>query len=133
MRSKPSFFDLLFLCLRSKCPVCQTGQLFRPYSEIQSVGEIFVPLSHCPECNFEFKRETGYYSGVLTPTLPILSFIFALFLTLTYYLILKPEDINELALVSGISFLLGFVILIRPSIAIFISIDHAISPPNKSK
>ena len=123
------FFDILFLCLRSKCPICSKGSLFAPFFEINSLSEIFFPLKKCAQCQFIFKREPGYYSGALMPTLSILSAFTGLFFAGIYYLVYRPKEFNETIFAGIIGAFFGMILFMRTSIAIFISIDHAISPP----
>ena len=129
-KQQKTFFDILILCLRSKCPVCVEGMLFSPIFEISSLGEIFLPLKCCPRCKFKFKREPGYYFGVLTPTLSILSLMSGVIFVIFYYLIFKPQDMNELLPALAVGMCFGMVALVRPSIAIFVSIDHSVCPPS---
>lgn len=123
------FFDILSLCFRSKCPICSKGRLFAPFFEINSLSEIFFPLKKCVLCQFIFKREPGYYSGALMPTLSILSAFTGLSFSAIYYLVYRPEEFNETILAGIIGALFGMILFMRASIMIFISIDHAISPP----
>jgi hypothetical protein len=129
MGRERSFFDLLSLCLRSRCPVCEKGRLFLPLPKVRSVAELCLPPKNCDHCGFCFRREPGYYFGVLTPALPILSLLTALVFVIGDYLIFRPEDPHDLLPVAAAGTLFGLVFNIRNAIAIYISFDHALDPP----
>jgi len=129
MNDQKSYFDILTLCLRSRCPVCRQGDLFLPFSRARSFSELILPPKNCNQCGFQFNREPGYYVGVITPTLPILSLATGLVFVIVTYLFFRPEDPYDLAPIGGLGVAVGFILFWRTSIAIFISFDHAICPP----
>jgi len=128
-----SFFDLLFLCLQSKCPVCAEGKLFARFWSFKSDGPIFLPLEYCSVCGFKFNREPGYLSGCFFPILPIIALFVAALFAATAYFILKLDP-DEIVVATLLGAVVGFIIFFRTAIAIFIAIDHAIHPTeNKEK
>jgi hypothetical protein len=130
---KLDFFDILRLCLSSKCPVCGKGKLFSPLLQVQTVGEIFFPLRQCERCSFVYKREPGYYSGILMPTLSILASMTGIFFAAIDYFVFRPEEIIDVVIAAGFGVAFGMLFFIRTSIAIFMSFDHALCPPGNSK
>lgn len=129
MNKGRSYFNILALCLRSRCPVCGRGRLFLPLYRVGSFSELILPPEKCDRCGFRFRREPGYYFGVITPTLPILSLATGLAFVIVDYLCLKPEDPRDLIPIGGLGAVAGLILFWRTSIAIFISFDHAIFPP----
>jgi len=129
MTTERSFFEILSLCLRSRCPVCAKGHLFRPFHQIGSLANLCMPPDKCDCCGFRFRREPGYYFGVLTPVLPMLSLATGLVFVIASYLWGRPTNATELLPAGAIGTAIGFVFCFRPAIAIFISFDHAIDPP----
>ena len=129
MNEEKSFFEILSLCLHSRCPVCKKGALFQPLSRLNSPVDFFLPLKNCDQCGFRFGREPGYYFGVLTPTLPILSLATGLVFVVGGYLLFHPEDPHDLIPMGALGVAIGFILFWRASIAIFMSFDHAIDPP----
>lgn len=129
MSSSKSFFQILSLCLRSICPVCGQGRLFVSIFKLRSVTDFFLPPHHCQSCGFQFRREAGYYFGVLTPLLPLFSLATGLCFVLAYYLTVRPEDPYQLLLPGALGTACGFIFFFRSAIAIYISLDHAIDPP----
>ena len=85
MSSEKSFLEILFLCLRSRCPVCGQGSLFTPITKIRTIRDLCLPPECCCHCQFLFRREPGYYFGVLTPVLPILSLLTGLIFVGVYF------------------------------------------------
>ena len=121
-----TFIDRLFLCLRSRCPVCTKGRLFNSLWRINTLNEIFLPVRTCPNCGFRFEREAGYYFGCVFPILPILSLFPAIIFAAVSYFYFKMEP-NEVAFSAVLGALFGFIIFFRLSVAIYIAIDHSIS------
>ena len=129
MDRKKSFFNILSLCLRGLCPVCSCGLLFTPLAKVSSMAQLCIPAERCNYCHFEFCREPGYYFGVLTPLLPILSLMTGLAFVAISYFVWPPEEPTELLLPGLIGTVIGMILFFRPTIAFYISVDHAINPP----
>lgn len=125
-----SFGEILSRCLHSKCPVCGTGRLFAKLTRLGSLRDFFLPLEECEFCHFHFARQPGYYLGVVTPILPILALavgaIFAVFAYLVFDL-----DLNTILSWGSVGLGIGFILLFRTAVAIYVSIDHAVDPPTK--
>ena len=132
MKNEADFFRNLSLCLRSRCPVCEKGRLFNSLIGIESLTEIFLPVKECSVCKFHFEREPGYYFGCVFPILPILSLGPAILFPAICYFYFNM-DLNSVAVSSVLGALFGFVVFFRLSVAIYIAIDHSISPPKKLK
>ncbi len=115
-------------CLRHQCPVCLNGRLYAKLAETRRIHDLIFPLEFCPSCHFRFAREPGYYVGIITPLLPILSLgTGAIFAALAYFF--SNGDVDT-ALISGaIGLGLGFILLFRTSIAIYVAIDHLVNRP----
>ena len=126
---KKTFFDILSLCLRSKCPVCSHGHLFAPLLRINSIPSFFYPRKKCDHCGFKFNREPGYYFGVIMPTLPILSLGVGLIFFGVSYFPLRSE-IREALWAGVLGVFIGLVSFFRTAVAIYMSIDHALDPPS---
>ncbi len=131
MTGQKSFFEILSLCLRSTCPVCGSGPLFKAITKARKAREFFLPLKSCKHCGFLFGREPGYYFGVLTPLLPMMSLgVGLVFAGATYGLL--ETDLSGVLAGGAVGIVLGFFGFFRTSIAIYIALDHAIDPPASS-
>jgi uncharacterized protein (DUF983 family) len=124
-----NFFDLLSLCLRSRCPVCGKGRLFVPYWKVNQIRDFFLPPLACNQCQFQYRREPGYYFGVLTPTLSILAVMSGIVCAGIAYFLFQIE-IPDVVLLSLLGLCGGVFVFFRTAIAVFIAFDHAIDPPS---
>lgn len=98
--------------------MCGQGRLF----------ELFLPPDRCEVCRFQFARQPGYYFGVLTPILPILSLMTGIFFAGVSYFGFH-EAIDSVLVSGGVGIAVGFGAFFRTAIAIYIALDHAIDPP----
>ncbi len=130
INKKKSLFQILSSYFRFRCPVCSQGDLYIPITRVRSFTQLCLPPEQCNVCHFRFRREPGYYFGVLTPLLPILSLMTGLVTTSIYYFTLRPEDPFQLLLPAIAGTAIGFVLFFRPAIAFYIHLDHAIDPPS---
>jgi uncharacterized protein (DUF983 family) len=126
--SRKGFADLLFLCLRSRCPVCERGRLFTPLARCRSARALCLPPVRCEVCGFQFGREPGYYFGVLTPVLPILALGTGVFFAGVAFLLFHCDPADAL-LWGAAGLLFGLAFFMRAAIGVFVAIDHAIDPP----
>lgn len=124
-----SFFEIFWLCLRSRCPVCGNGRLFVPLMELSSPVDLWEPAKKCRICKFTYRREPGYFFGAVIPVLPILSIVAGLFSAGVYYLFLRPSEVDEVLPSGAAGMALGFILFYRVTIALYISFDHTIDPP----
>lgn len=129
MKAERTFTEILSLCLRSRCPVCAQGQLFVPLLQVRSLAHLLMPPNRCATCSFQFRRESGYYFGVLTPLLPIFSLATGLVFVATYFLWTRTTNAMDLLRPGAIGTGIGFILFFRPALAIFITLDHAVDPP----
>jgi hypothetical protein len=130
MNHRPSFLNILFRTLTSKCPVCGEGKLFSKLNDVQSGTDLFIPLKNCNRCQFQFARQSGYYFGVVTPVLPILALFTGAFFAGTSYFGFHTEAEDALYW-GGAGIIVGVFLFFRPAIALYIAIDHAIDPPQE--
>ncbi|MDR3606391.1 MAG: hypothetical protein P4M08_03310 [Oligoflexia bacterium] len=122
---------VLSRCLRSKCPVCGQGRLFASPADIRNFSEIFLPLKKCSACGFRFSRQPGYYFGAVTPILPILALMTGtIFAGVSYFGLHQELDAVIMSGATGV--ILGFILLFRTAIAIYIALDHAVDPPESA-
>jgi hypothetical protein len=90
--------------------------------------ELLLPLEECGSCRFKYSREPGYYFGVVTPVLPILSLMTgALFAATAFFLI--RTDLDGVLAAGAFGIAVGFAGFFRTAIALYIALDHAIAPP----
>lgn len=130
MNGDASFFVILSRSLSSKCPVCGQGRLFSKLSRLQQLSDLFLPLKQCEICSFRFGRQPGYYLGVVTPILPFLSLMTgAIFAGTTYFGF--HQDLETVLTWGAVGVGIGFLLLFRTAIAVYVALDHAIDPPKK--
>ena len=130
MNEGASFFVILSRTLSSKCPACGRGRLFSKLSRPQRFADLFLPLKRCEACGFRFGRQPGYYFGVITPVLPILSLMMGATLAgVTYFGFHQEIEIVFTWGAAGVG--IGFLIFFRTAIAVYVALDHAIDPPKR--
>lgn len=49
--------------LSNKCPHCNSGNVFKPASLLKF--RVVEMNHHCPECGYNFERESGFYWGAM--------------------------------------------------------------------
>jgi uncharacterized protein (DUF983 family) len=64
------FLTLLARALRLRCPACGRGKLFH---------HIFRMYERCPNCDYHFEREEGYFSSAMAINIVVSEFIVAAF------------------------------------------------------
>ena len=90
-----------------------------------------MPAENCNVCGFKFAREPGYYFGVLTPTLSLLSLgVGALFALSALFLV--GLHIPTVLAAGAVGIGIGTIGFFRTAIAIFISFDHLVDPPSQA-
>ena len=62
MKKSKNGQSILINILNEKCPKCDKGDVFK-----KKVGLLKMPKMHetCPECNYRFEREPGYFIGAM--------------------------------------------------------------------
>jgi uncharacterized protein (DUF983 family) len=73
----------LFRALRRRCPVCGHPKIFSGYFTLKRV---------CPNCDYEFAREEGYWVGAVIMNLAVTEGIF--FVVLVATVIATAPDVN---------------------------------------
>ena len=127
-----SFPTLLSRTLRSRCPACGQGRLFCPFLRAEKIADLFFPAGPCDVCAFRFKRQPGYYFGVITPILPILSLLSGGgFAGMAYFGF--HRDLDNILFWGGVGVVSGFLLFFRTAIAVYISLDHAVDPPGSDE
>jgi hypothetical protein len=98
---------------------------------VKKFRDLLLPAEECPNCLFRFGREPGYYFGVLTPILPLISLGLGAFCAAIAYLA-ASRDLLTVLVAGGLGTALGLPLFFRPSIAFYVALDHSIDPPPKS-
>src|SRR5438874_13498336 len=47
--------------LRLRCPECGQARIFKPWRATRSLDDWFRPLDGCPNCEFRYEPEEGYF------------------------------------------------------------------------
>ncbi len=111
----------LFHALRLKCPYCAKSSLLRP-------GNLLEFAAGCPQCNYKYEREVGYFSGaawMITYTVAALSAMVA-----GAIMVWKFNDKGDL-IVAGVPAAFGgimAVLFIPLGRAIWMYTDHLFHP-----
>lgn len=129
---RATFGEIFFRCLRSKCPVCGRGKLFEKITNLSQMRDLFLPLTSCTVCFFRFGRQPGYYFGVVTPILPLLSLAVGLVFAGTAHFGFHRE-LESVLTWGGVGLGIGILLFFRTSIAIYVALDHAIDPPERDE
>src|SRR5271169_1686622 len=130
MNGGASFFVILSRSLSSKCPVCGRGRLFSKLSRLRRFADLFLPLKQCEACSFRFGRQPGYYFGVVTPILPILSLATGLVFAGAAYFGLHQE-LEAVFAWGAMGVGTGFLLFFRTAMAVYVALDHVIDPPKR--
>jgi uncharacterized protein (DUF983 family) len=90
--------------IKRSCPICGNGKIFSTYFKLKAA---------CPQCNYNFSREDGYWVGAIIMNTAV---TFALFLLLFIVsIVAMAPDINWMVLlVIGVATNLIFPVLFYP-------------------
>lgn len=47
--------------LRLRCPECGISRIFKPWRQTRSLDDWFRTLHGCPQCEYTYEREQGYF------------------------------------------------------------------------
>jgi uncharacterized protein (DUF983 family) len=116
-----SFGSAVRNALRSRCPNCREGALFR--NRLNGV------LPSCPRCGLSYFRESGYYVGgmIITYVATAVVLLIAYLITLLIPLVVNfSENIKFTAWVAfGV---LLALLLVRPAYSLWITLDFWVDP-----
>src|SRR5450432_1199080 len=59
--AQPKLGVFLHRALHLRCPECGITRLFKPLRQTRSLHDWFTPLAGCPQCNYSYEREQGYF------------------------------------------------------------------------
>lgn len=94
--------------IEAKCPQCRQGNLF-PHSPF-SLSKFDKMNSHCPECNFKFEVEPGFFIGAMYVSYAIvIALMFATGGVLYIFLDNPPNWVYYLTFPLIITLLLPFI------------------------
>ena len=119
---------MLWRGLTLRCPRCQSGSLFRRWTEM---------LETCPRCELEFEREEGYWLGAIVINTLVTTVIFAALMTIA--VVLTWPDIPALPLLAvglplGIAFPYAFYPISKTLwVAVDLSALHPLRPWRRRK
>lgn len=89
---------------RRRCPVCGAKPIFSGW---------FALVPRCPECNFSFEREEGYWVGALIANIAVAEALFAI--VLIGGIVATHPDVPWMAIsIVGIAVMIGLPILFYP-------------------
>ncbi|HEX8476012.1 MAG TPA: hypothetical protein VF666_18580 [Pyrinomonadaceae bacterium] len=114
-RGRISIIDLIWRCLRLRCPVCGVSSI---------VARPFHIKHFCPACNALFKREDGFFVGAIAVSVVTTEFVI---LVLYVVCLLLLSDDEQLML--GILFTVALVFPIafyHHGWSIWLSFDHLV-------
>ena len=62
-KKKPRLNPWLFLrrAMRLRCPECGHARIFKPWRATRSLDDWFRPLDGCPNCDYTYEPEEGYF------------------------------------------------------------------------
>ncbi len=117
------YWTLLGRALRLRCPVCGKGKLFERW---------FTMYKQCPNCQFTFEREEGYFTGAMAINLVVSELIVtAIVLPFSVAAGLNPSIPFVPLLLAGLPLPVVLpLIFFRHSRALWMSTDHWWNPPN---
>lgn len=100
--------------LRQRCPRCRRGRMFHS------------PLgmhSHCPECDLDFEREEGYYTGAM-----VTNYVMATVLIMPLWLVMVLTGMDFWMSIGVVAVLLVVLVPVffRISRAIWLHVDFSL-------
>ena len=94
--------------IEAKCPSCRGGNLF-PHSAF-SLTKFDKMNSHCPECNFKFEVEPGFFIGAMYVSYAIVIALMVTLGVLLYMLFDNPPNwVYYITFPTTITLLLPFI------------------------
>jgi uncharacterized protein (DUF983 family) len=121
----------LFLrrALHLRCPECGITRIFKPLRQTRTLHDWFTPLVGCPQCNYPYEREQGYF---LMAIWGVQYFIVAGFGVILGLLLMNfMHDMRLIFAITVIpTLILGFI-FIRHAKSFYLAIDHFLDPQAK--
>ena len=116
--------------LRLRCPECGESRIFKPWRATRSLDDWFRPLDGCPNCQYQYEPEEGYFlvaTWVMNYAVVVgFGFLMAFLLEVFW----SPPLLVEVAVVILPMPILSLM-LVRHSKSVFIAIDHFFEPVRK--
>jgi uncharacterized protein (DUF983 family) len=125
--SKRSAWQFVGRALRLRCPECGQARIFKPWRQTRSLDDWFRPLHGCPNCNYLYEPEEGYFlvaTWVLNYAIVV---IFGFGLAFILEALFAPSLLVLIACCVAPMPILSFL-LVRHSKALFIAMDHYFDP-----
>jgi uncharacterized protein (DUF983 family) len=103
-----------------RCPVCGKGKIFQG---------VFKTYERCPNCQFVYEREQGYYTGAIAVNLVITEL-----LIVVIAVPLAADQVFSLPLMIILGIILCVLVpllLYRPTKGLWMGLDHFLHPVNE--
>ncbi len=122
--SSNGFWVLIGRALRQRCPVCGKGKIF---------AGLFKTYERCPNCNFYYEREEGYYTGAIAINLALSELLIVCIAVpiAASQSISNTVSIPELTALGLVLTILLPLVFFRPTKALWMSFDHFIHPTDE--
>jgi len=131
-KSKPKLNPWLFFRrgLRLRCPECGHVRIFKPWRATRTLDDWFRPLDGCPNCNYKYEPEEGYFLVATWVMNYAVVVGFGFLLAFLIEIFLSPPLLVEIAAVI-IPMPILSLLLVRHSKSLFIALDHYCDPKKK--
>jgi uncharacterized protein (DUF983 family) len=125
----PKLGVFLNRAMHLRCPECGITRVFKPLRQTRTLSDWFTPLAGCPQCNFSYEREQGYFLMAIWGVQYFVVAGFGLGLGLVLMTVLK--DMRLILAITVIpTVILGFI-FIRHAKSFYLAIDHFLDPQAK--
>ena len=116
--------------MKLRCPECGHARVFKPWRATRSLDDWFQPLDGCPNCNYKYEPEEGYFlvATWVFNYAAVVGFAFAMAALIEW--LWSPPLLIEIAVVILPMPILRLM-LVRHSKAMFIALDHYFDPKKK--
>jgi len=127
---KISFWAFFRRAMRLRCPECGMSRIFKPWRQTRTLEDWVRPLHDCPNCEYEYQREEGYFMmaicavnyGVITAGAIVVAFLL--------YTFVSPPLWVYIVFIFVPMPLLSFLFT-RHAKALWMAIDHYLEPQAK--
>ena len=116
--------------LRLRCPECGHARIFKPCRATRTLDDWFRPLDGCPNCNYKYEPEEGYFLVATWVMNYAVVVGFGFLLAFLIEIFLSPPLLVEIAVVIVPMPILS-LLLVRHSKSLFIALDHYCDPKKK--